>query len=364
MNDSNIFNIGEKEEDDMGAIGVLATEQARDRGQPYISEIDIKEFRGIRQCEKPIPLTKFTVFVGRNNSGKSSILEATSLFYRPMDSYYLPYYDKSIIKLLKSLHNSERSLIYGYAGEASLQCMLLQRKIKMELSTNGHARNIEINNKAMQREEYISEFDKSFLKNPNSPYFLPIMLIPNNTLFLHELFKNIRNNPENREYLAKTGANVRIVDEFINNIVDDRYTEILTDSQEFRIRKEYKDKILYIHMDDLGEGIKKVTSIALSIELYDPRIILWDDFEGAAHFSLIKKLIQWLSKKDRQVIISTHSIDVLNALIEVKPKGTSVLLTKKTPDDILISKSYSIDDFEELMYTNTDPRLVVDSLGL
>jgi predicted ATP-dependent endonuclease of OLD family len=38
--------------------------------------MDIKEFRGIECCKTPLSLSNFTVLVGRNNSGKSSILES------------------------------------------------------------------------------------------------------------------------------------------------------------------------------------------------------------------------------------------------------------------------------------------------
>ncbi|MHC1575632.1 MAG: AAA family ATPase [Candidatus Methanogasteraceae archaeon] len=49
----------------------------------FISEIDVEEFRGIKRCKKPIKLSKFNVLIGKNNSGKSSLLEALYLFPSP-----------------------------------------------------------------------------------------------------------------------------------------------------------------------------------------------------------------------------------------------------------------------------------------
>jgi AAA15 family ATPase/GTPase len=49
----------------------------------FISEIDVKEFRGIKRCKEPIKLSKFNVLIGKNNSGKSSLLEALYLFPLP-----------------------------------------------------------------------------------------------------------------------------------------------------------------------------------------------------------------------------------------------------------------------------------------
>ena len=45
----------------------------------FISKIDIKEFRGIKSCNTSIKLSKFNVLIGKNNSGKSSLLEALYL---------------------------------------------------------------------------------------------------------------------------------------------------------------------------------------------------------------------------------------------------------------------------------------------
>lgn len=41
-----------------------------------LQSIDISEFRGVRECETPLELSDFTVLIGRNNSGKSTVLEA------------------------------------------------------------------------------------------------------------------------------------------------------------------------------------------------------------------------------------------------------------------------------------------------
>ena len=48
-----------------------------------VKTIDLREFRGIRELEKPIPLSSFNVLVGRNNAGKSAVLEALYLLSKP-----------------------------------------------------------------------------------------------------------------------------------------------------------------------------------------------------------------------------------------------------------------------------------------
>jgi len=75
-------------------------------------------------------------------------------------------------------------------------------------------------------------------------------------------------------------------------------------------------------------------------------------------------LLKWLSDKDCQVIISTHSIDVLRALLEVKSEDTTVLQLKKTANDILLHEALTLDELKDMIYASHDPRLLVDALKL
>ena len=53
-----------------------------------INEIkSIKEFRGIKELKEPIKLSKFNILIGKNNSGKTAILESLFLFPHPSRDY-------------------------------------------------------------------------------------------------------------------------------------------------------------------------------------------------------------------------------------------------------------------------------------
>ena len=64
------------------------------------------------------------------------------------------------------------------------------------------------------------------------------------------------------------------------------------------------------------------------------------------------------------MIMSTHSLDVLTSLLELQPEDTSVLLLKKTKDDILIHENLTLDKLEDIIETSQDPRRLADSLRL
>jgi len=302
----------------------------------FVSQINIKEFRGIKECKEPIELSKFTVVIGRNNSGKSTLLEALSLLPHPLVTD--PLYENKKIDVLSGLH-SGKPLIYKYAGVAEIEYFVDSRVLKFEIPVGSDK--IEIADK-MQWEGEPAKF---------------VLFIPNDTRVLNELKDRIRNM---WDLIVKLEAHTSVV-RYINECIDETYTEILEEGTS--VRKEAKSPY-YIKLEDLGDGVEKAIKVMLFFEAIKPKLILWDNFEASAHPSLIKILLKWLSEKDWQVVLSTHSIDVLYNLLEVKPKDLKVLQLRRTPEDILLHKSLSLEELESLIEGNLDPRFLVDALSL
>lgn len=103
-------------------------------------ELSVEGFRGIRRLARPLRLEKLNVLIGRNDAGKTSILEALFLLSEPyMEPWeseaekwkrelYLSIYRKpaSAAAYISGLHGSKSpsTLIYGYAGGARLSYVL------------------------------------------------------------------------------------------------------------------------------------------------------------------------------------------------------------------------------------------------
>jgi len=331
----------------------------------FVEELSIREFRGIRECEEPLRLSKFTVLIGRNNSGKTTVLEALSLLPYPHLDY--PAYGKSKLALIADMHGGSESLIYGYSGEAVIKYIVNGHEWSMELSTAGF-RGLYING---EWQGGASDIGKTvgIKGDPGTVERIlreMVFFLPNDTTIITRLNDELKGEGEYRYLMVKSGANVRVARELVNKCVDDVYTEILLQEKaEPSARKELPgERVLYVKLRDLGDGIEKAILVALWLEALKPRLVLWDDFEASAHPSLIRELLAWLSEHDWQVVLATHSIDVLRALVDVSPNGAQVVLLQKSADDVLKARYLSLEELEDFFEAGQDPRYLVEMLKL
>jgi AAA15 family ATPase/GTPase len=317
-----------------------------------IKNLDLKEFRGIKGFEKPLEFSKFTVLIGRNNSGKSTILQALYLLPDPFSESAIPP-SKRIEYLRKIFENP----VYIYSGTAKIKYN--NEKITMDINDSFGIDSFKVSGKEIKKVEgwnttKIYEYFKT-----KSPEEFSV-LISSDTKVLKDINSKIT---ELQNKIVKSGAHIRVA-KAISECVSDNYTEILPDT--LKIRKEPLDGAPphYIRIEDLGDGAKKAVKLMLLLEVIKPKLVLWDDFEASAHPSLIKILLSWLSQKEWQVVLSTHSIDVLYELLEANPRDLRILQLSKDKDDILHYKTLTPEELEDFMDANLDPRLLTDLLNL
>jgi AAA15 family ATPase/GTPase len=129
---------------------------------------------------------------------------------------------------------------------------------------------------------------------------------------------------------------------------------------ELYARKEAEGKVLYTRLKDFGEGVKRFTLIYLVTELLNPLMVLWDDVEVAMHPSLLDTALNWLARSDRQVVVSTHSIDVLNSVTLIEPRDAQIVMLWKDGNDIVYFRSLEIDEVEDLLDKHIDIRTLIE----
>ncbi len=320
-----------------------------------IHKLSIKEFRGIRFCKDPIELSHLTILIGRNNSGKSTILEALSLLPSPNINDGITGRSKidSLLNLRRSKLGGYKPLLYLYAGSSTINYYTENHILQLQINedsykTNGYEHDITSN-------QGLAEF----FHTKSDQLDNLVLFIPNNTSIIQLIESKM---DSLKELIMKKGYHTKIA-KILNECVDDEYSDIVFNGT-IRIRKVLPNNFAYIPLSDLGSGAEKVVKIMSLNEIIKPKLLLIDDFETGLHPSLIKIVLQWLKKKEWQTIISTHNIDVLNKLVEINPKDATVLLLKKSNDDILSHKVFTLEKLENYLNANTDPRLLVNGLGL
>jgi AAA15 family ATPase/GTPase len=350
-----------------------------------VKSFDIGEFRGIRGLKKPIELGKFNVLVGRNSSDKTSILQALYLLAMPIRGYAIPPYGKSATEYIESLTGAKNRLIYGYSGEARISFELEVKgvfrnphsslssifpptleavnveKVEVEMSTEEAYVEVKVtvSSDGGKTEVYLSWDKYETLINSLNPKAILALYIPNNSDAYTSLQKSILKDFDD---IAKKGLHTKVFREYLKDLVYDKFTEIFIRGEELFARKEIEGTATYISLNDIGEGLKRFILTYFAVEHLNPALILWDDIEIAMHPSLMNTSLKWLTDSDRQVVIATHSFDVLHSLTLIEPKDAKVILLKKDDNDVIHHKSLEIDELEEILEKGIDPRAVIESL--
>ena len=86
-----------------------------------LKSINIRNFKGIRELDEPISLSKITVLIGRNESGKSSILEAIYLAASATQGFADPIMRTSTINVLSRKYLSLRNLIFKGSDDLEIE---------------------------------------------------------------------------------------------------------------------------------------------------------------------------------------------------------------------------------------------------
>ncbi|MCI5786035.1 MULTISPECIES: ATP/GTP-binding protein [Helicobacter] len=300
-----------------------------------INSIEIKNFKGIKDL-KLENFSKINFFVGKANTGKTSILEALYAFLLKNPN------DIMLLLDVRRMHidsDAFQSFFYDYTLEKKPTIKSDDAELIIDCDRNSQYTNISTNknNTITDLSNGINEINFIYKNSQGKKTFniKKIFLNLDQIQFQHSL--NLEGSfvfPEinDVDFIYQGSFYDNNLREYLSKIVEEKekkedLKKICKDFSE-DIEELYfsKNKIVIqktnlknaINFKLLGEGFKKYIAIQASI-LSEKKYILIDELENGLHYEGIEKLLNAILKTndDVQFFITTHNLELLQKLSEI-----------------------------------------------
>ena len=305
----------------------------------FFKDIDIHNFRGFDNLSIS-ELSKVNVFVGANNVGKTSILEATFM----LSGMYNPLMPTRINYWRSLSHNNLDSTRYlfhniDFANHPTLSANTINGERKMVLSPTlfvdsesatsgaGHAAikslNIDFYTKQETSEE---EHHHCMLYNDNNGH-LQQQLDSSYTDQTSCLFipsdKNDINALNNFVTLVKRGKRQTVVEALQAFDPNIEAIEALPDG----LYLQMKNLRELLPMAMAGDGVRRVLNIISSIATENYNVVIIDEIDTGLHYSAHKAMwnaiLHFVANHNVQLFVTTHNLECLQGLKKVMETNTA-----------------------------------------
>ena len=321
----------------------------------FFKSIKIKHFRGIKSLEID-DLARVNLFVGKNNCGKTSLLESV-LFLTGMGNPHLAITIGRSRGIVPKESSDWEDYFQARDHEQEMVFSTTQRKGKRQLKVSPLLSNsielsmkgpIDLNREQSSRSISTGEdiigfnYDFNVAKTPgkSSNYQAKVYQgqVGDNLNFKHEPDENYSESLRGL-YLVPSGYDSPLVDKMLNakrkdlllralRFIDPDIRDIKTGADGFISVDIGLDRFIPINL--LGSGIARILDMLSSIEGHREGIIAIDEIENGLHFSTMKEMwkiiLEHSAECGTQVFATTHDGDVVQSL-------TEVLNTEDCPDD-------------------------------
>jgi AAA15 family ATPase/GTPase len=318
-------------------------------------------------------LGQVNIFVGDNNAGKTSILEAISILCNPLDPFqWLEvsqrrlYLGRSLITLrpniealkwifsqkigasndeiyqaeilieangITPIHKLKAKLgeIYGSGVEKNNQKSFdkdisspeeevsspeidsVRSGLELEIAVNRTSAQLNLFPPEAEREIFqFWENERFVQRRRNKP------IVKNATIFPSYSSSEPLGERLSRIILQEDGKNkvVELLRSFDDNILD---IHILTPTPTPTIYIEHKE-LGFAPLYVFGDGFKRTLIIALTVLTTDNGVLLVDEIETSIHVSALGSVFSWLietcRRREIQLFVTTHSLEAIDAMLQ------------------------------------------------
>ncbi|HMO39641.1 MAG TPA: AAA family ATPase [Saprospiraceae bacterium] len=119
-----------------------------------------------------------------------------------------------------------------------------------------------------------------------------------------------------------------------------------------------------VPLKNFGEGLNRLLTIAIALVSAEKRLLLIDEIDTGLHYTVLEKLweiiFEYAQKLDKQVFVTTHSGDCLDAFSAVANRarfqglGNYFRLSQK--DEGIVAVDYDIKELEMALESNIETR--------
>jgi predicted ATPase len=322
-----------------------------------IHRLGLRNFKGVVEGEAE--LDKLTILVGPNNSGKTTILEA--LFLAPNPLRQVPYVPTTAVQLLLEYHKTLSETGYTFLLNKYIANNMVIKVDDLELlftKINGSGIAVKVTYLSQSGETGV--LDLGYLRPDGNVEVRSNVQIADNTLLLSTKLAKFAHEYLQRRWIEILNTRApALISREVSRFVSEEYVNVTAEpftagSMTFYAMLADGTRI---RLSDLGSGVHLYVVNKLLYEHYRPDVVMWDDLETHFNPRLLTHVAEWfadLVEEGKQVILSTHSLEVVETLTAFV-EDAAVLLTSLRDGKLKVRK-LGLKELEEWAKAGIDPR--------
>lgn len=288
-----------------------------------ITSVKIERLRGVKEGEVN-NLTPLTVLVGGNGSGKSTVLEAILIGASPKPHLAVGYASARRV----GVQDGFRWLFWKHRVAGVARIVLLSEEDKREVVISCEDGKVSYPDPATSRSAV------SHVIPPNPLNAFPLQNIGSPVLGIERVHLL---EPYASSYLPldqmwsdlKREGEHQFAIDVIKAIVPDLDTlDVLTDNGQNALYNTFKTRGKgSVPVALSGDGVHALVRLSLELSLARGGVILFEEPEVHLHFRAMRLAakVMWAAiERNIQVILTTHSLEFIDALLEARPDNADV----------------------------------------
>jgi AAA15 family ATPase/GTPase len=325
-----------------------------------INELNIQNFRLFEHFQLK-GLKRVNLFVGKNNSGKTALLEALRIMYAGGDDRVMG----SILQQRGEFIEYQNNIADSFFNRTIFKQESIEKK---------QIRSFIVNNVKFIRKfnndwdiEYQIYVDNELVKSSvlkNIPFSKTQVTIPfdkcvyipfdSNELFPLSLYWD-------KIVLTPKEDNVK---QILKETILPKIVRLNVNQERILVRLEDEEKP--IPLKNLGDGAQRMLFLAVALVNAKDNALLIDEIETGLHYSLMEKtweiIFKYAQELNIQVFVTTHSQDALIAYNNVleraqnKEQGAFFRLQPNRKSEQIEAIAYDVEELELALEANLDPR--------